>query len=247
MVSYIKRNGVGLFLSTTGIIFLILGVIFFIFFLGIDPGYGWIKNIDLTKNYIMIFVAIAVVFAGVALITIGHHLNDLKILAEKKQIRCEQILTGKAANVLNEEWYVLRDSKRQEFLHAYLFQKKSNRNNYKIIISHDPGIQYSIKNLIISSPAIPTPINAEEESICPGVVEKDINIDFVLHQKLEEHVGFDISINMLKSETSEGLTTYTDKKTIKLTLQNTGEDKVSDMLPPRQAISDSFPVLYGYK
>ena len=43
MTRYIRNNGMGMFLSTTGIVFLILGIVIFIFFLSIDPGYGWTK------------------------------------------------------------------------------------------------------------------------------------------------------------------------------------------------------------
>jgi len=221
MSRYIQYNGLGMFFSTTGIVFLILGIIIFIFFLSIDPGYGWTKSIDLTKNYIMIFTSIAVSLAGIVLIVTGQHMNELHLQSISDSKRCQQLMSGNAEKILLKNWYSLRDQDSKDSLDVYLFQKKSDRNNYKIIAAlNETGTAQTVNNLTISSVAIPQPITINmKNSICPGVIEENISIDFDKHQKLNEQVEFDLLITISGNSVDE-LSRTKQEKTIVFSLKN---------------------------
>lgn len=221
MGSYISKNGLGLFFNTTGIIFLILGVIIFIFFLSIDPGYGWTRNIDLTKNYIMIFTSLAVSIVGIVFIVTGQHINELHVQDQDKKSRCKELIAGNAENVMKKDWYSLRDRKEQGPLNVYLFQKKSNRNNYKIIATiNEPNLPLVTGDLTISSELIPQPITiAGKDSVCTGIFEKDINIDFNRHQQLREQVKFDLTMTIFEDKIT-GTESNSKEKTLRFTLQS---------------------------
>lgn len=195
---FISSYGLGVFLTTTGTVFLVLGIIIFIFFLSIDPGYGWIRSIEFTKNYIFIFSSMAVCMAGVVLIVIGSHVHELQERAFNQVMRCQDLLTGNVAKVLEEDWYSLRDQQRHAAVSVYLFQKKSNRNDYKIIaVMKNCNSGQSIKDLVISSESIPHPMTvSEKKSSCPGVVEKDISIKFGRNRGMEQQVQFDLLVRV---------------------------------------------------
>jgi len=210
-----------MFFSTTGIVLLVLGIIIFIFFLSIDPGYGWTKSIDLSKNYIMIFTSMAVVMAGVVFIISGQHMNDLHVQSIKAKMRCQELVSGNVAKVLKKDWYSLRDQKRKKPLQVYLLQKKSDRNDYKIIATfNDAESKQIVRNFTITSDSIPQSIAVDKnDSSCPGVFEKNISIDFDIHQKLNEQIQFDLLITVTEDDAHE-----TDRagneKTVQFTLKN---------------------------
>ncbi len=235
MGSYIKNNGIGLFLSTTGIVFLILGVIIFIYFLSIDPGYGWSKSIDLTKNYIMIFTSMAVGMTGIVFIVSGQHMNDLHIQKTNSQIRCKELLAGNVEEILKKDWFSLRDQKKAKPLSVYLFQKKSDRNNYKIIATKSDQSTIRFKtNLVISSNLISNPIVVEENnSVCQGVLEKDISIDFEKHQKLNEFVQFNITVT-IPEDTIVDSVSAGKVETLQFTLQNKASESKLQAEPETQ-------------
>lgn len=239
--SYVRNNGLGLFFSTTGIVFLVLGVFIFIFFLSIDPGYGWTKSIDLTKNYIMIFVSMAVSITGIVFIVTGQHINELQVQAENKQIRCQELIAGNAAEVLKKDWFSLRDQKKQDPLKVYLFQKKSDRNNYKIIATiNNQNFPKVIRNLTISSRALPQPITVEEnDTRCPGVFEKEISIDFDKHQKLKELVQFDLTVTISDSSVTESVSTK-QEKIVRFTLQSRVPDTEQQAEPKAQIGTQAY-------
>lgn len=194
MGRYIRNNGLGMFLSTTGMVFLVLGLVIFIFFLSIDPGYGWSKTIDLTKNYIMIFTSMAIGIAGVVLIVVGQQMNELHVQSLNNDKRCRQLISGNAAEILKKDWYRLRNQKSRAGISVYLFQKKSDRNSYKIIGTIDDAKSSpAIKDLTITSMFIEQPIVANKnDSTCPGVFEKNISINLDRNQELNEQVQFDL-------------------------------------------------------
>jgi hypothetical protein len=210
-----------MFFSTTGIVLLVLGIIIFIFFLSIDPGYGWTKSIDLTKNYIMIFTSMAVGMAGVVLIISGQHMNDLHVESIKANMRCQELVSGNVAKVLKKDWYSLRDQKSKKSLRVYLLQKKSDRNDYKIIATfNDAESKQVVQNFTITSYSIPQPITVDRDNLsCPGVFEKNISINFDIHQKLNEQIQFDLLITITEDTVPE-----TDRaggeKTVQFTLKN---------------------------
>ena len=202
---YIQNNSLGMFFNVTGIVFLILGIFIFIFFLSIDPGYGWTKSIDLTKNYIMIFTSLSVSIAGIVLIVTGQHINEIHVKSISDSKKCQQLLSGNAEKVLIKNWYRLRDQDNKDSLIVYLFQKKSDRNNYKIIATlNNTSTPQTVSNLTISSAAIPQPITINmKNSSCPGVVEKNISIDFDKHQKLNEQIQFDVLVTISGNSVDE--------------------------------------------
>ena len=218
---YILKNSLGMFFNVTGIVFLILGIFIFIFFLSIDPGYGWTKSIDLTKNYIMIFTSLSVSIAGIVLIVTGQHINEIHVKSINDSKRCEQLLNGNAEKILIKSWYTLQDQDNKGSLNVYLFQKKSNRNNYKIIATlNDSGTTQNIHDLTISSVALPLPIIINtKDSVCPGVIEKDISIDFDKHQKLSEQIQFSILMTISGNLADEQSRTMS-KQTISFNLKN---------------------------
>ena len=218
---YIRNNDLGLFFNVTGIIFLILGIFIFIFFLSIDPGYGWTKSIDLTKNYIMIFTSLSLSIVGIVLIVTGQHIHEIHVKSISDSKRCQQLLNGNAEKILIKNWYTLQDHNNKDSLNIYLFQKKSNRNNYKIIATlNDTGTIQNIHGLTISSVALPQPIIINtKDSACPGVIEKDISINFDNHQKLDEQVQFRILLTIYGNLTDEQSRTPS-KQTMSFSLRN---------------------------
>ncbi len=221
MSMYVGNNGLGRFISTTGVVFLAIGVVVFIFFLSIDPGYGWVKSIDLRKNYILIFTSLAICMVGAVLIVIGQHRHELHLetLAEVK--RCQGLQAGNVAEVLKKDWYSLRDRQIHGALTVYLFQKKSNRNNYKIVASvNSEKSTQELDSLTISSETIPQPLSLDwQECVCPGVFEKDVSIDFERNQQLNQQVQFDLLMTMSEDVCAEPAVAGSITN-IQLTLQN---------------------------
>lgn len=221
MALYIRNNGLGLFLRTTGIVLVVLGVIIFIFFLSIDPGYGWIRSIDFTRNYIMIFSSMAVCILGAVFIVTGQHLNELYRTALNMEKRCQQLIAGKATEVLQRDWYSLRDSHALENIHVYLFQKKSDRNDFRIIATVDQERTNNIiRDIVISSQAMPRQIAVDSrDSICPGVYEKDI---FIAYEELQNSGG-NVRFDLLLTLTGGPILKVSDAgraKTVRFTLQS---------------------------
>lgn len=217
---YIRNNGLGLFLRTTGIVLVVLGVIIFIFFLSIDPGYGWIRSIDFSRNYIMIFSSMAVCILGMVFIVSGQHLDDLYRRTLNMEKRCQQLIAGKATQILQRDWYSLRDSHSLENIHVYLFQKKSDRNDFRIIATVDQTRSNEvIRDIVISSQAIPRQIAVDyQDSICPGVFEKDIFIEYGELQKRNGEVRFDLLLTLTGGPILK-VSDAGEAKTVRFTLQ----------------------------
>ncbi len=221
MSMYVGNNGLGRFISTTGIVFLAIGIVVFIFFLSIDPGYGWVQSIDLRKNYILIFTSLAICMAGVVLIVIGQHRHELHLETMAEMERCQGLQAGNVAEVLKKDWYSLRDRQNHGALSVYLFQKKSNRNNYKIIASvNSQNSTQELDSLTVSSEVIPQPLTLDwQECACPGVFEKDVSVDFERNQQPDEQVQVDLLLTMRVGVGAEPAVAGS-KSNIQLTLQN---------------------------
>ena len=79
-------------MSLVGYIFLVASILSFLFFLSIDPGYGWAESGNLYKNYIVISILVVLFIISVVLIVIGHHVaesrnSNLCEHKEAKQLR----------------------------------------------------------------------------------------------------------------------------------------------------------------
>jgi len=232
MALYIKDNGFGKFLSTTGIILLAMGVIIFIYFLSIDPGYGWIRSIDLRRNYIMIFTSMAVCMFGVVLIVSGQQMDELRTQSIHEAKRCRELIAGNAEEVMRADWYSLKDRQHREPVSVFLFQKKSDRNHYRIIAMIDqPDASRTISSFTITSDSVPIPITVDrKDTRCPDVFEQDISIDFETHQRLNEQVRFDLRATLLGRDVAVPRGSGQDA-TVQFTLQN----KPGEAVPEPQA------------
>ena len=77
-VMFFLQHGLGKSLSLIGYIFLVASILSFLFFLSIDPGYGWTSSVNLYKNYIVIFIFIMLFIVSIVLIFAGHRLSELR-------------------------------------------------------------------------------------------------------------------------------------------------------------------------
>ena len=163
----------------------------------------------------------AVGMAGVVLIISGQHMNDLHVESIKAQMKCQELVSGNVAKVMKKDWYSLRDQKSKNLIRVYLLQKKSDRNDYKIIATFNNAQSIQVvRNFTITSDSIPQSIAADKnDSSYPGVFEKNINIDFDIHQKLNEQIQLDLLITITEDDAHE-----TDRaggeKTVQFTLKN---------------------------
>lgn len=93
---FFLQYGLGKSLSLVGYIFLVASILSFLFFLSIDPGYGWATSGNLYKNYIVISVFIVLFIISVVLIVVGHRVSELRNtticeLRGKEQLRATQV------------------------------------------------------------------------------------------------------------------------------------------------------------
>lgn len=220
---YLWHYGLGAFLSTAGIVFSLISILVFIFFLSIDPGYGWSKSKNLHKNYIMISGSISVCVIGVILFVIGQRLNAIETQANKTRQRCQDIRNGKTAEVLKEDWYKLRDEKIFEGVRVSLFQKKDDEAQYKIIaaVSAETNAM-SLRKILISSQAMATPIAlVDEDLLCPEVFEKNIVIPSHGGQERVEQIKFDVLVRYTSGGDS---TIESAEETYQCRLQNDNKE-----------------------
>lgn len=75
---FFLQHGLGKSLSLVGYIFLVASILSFLFFLSIDPGYGWATSVNLYKNYIVISVLVVLFIISIVLIVVGHQVSELQ-------------------------------------------------------------------------------------------------------------------------------------------------------------------------
>jgi len=73
---FFLRYGLGKSLSLVGYILLAASVLSFLFFLSIDPGYGWITSSNLYKNYIVISILVTLFLVSILLIIVGDRVSE---------------------------------------------------------------------------------------------------------------------------------------------------------------------------
>ncbi len=73
---FFLHYGLGKSLSLAGYILLAASILSFLFFLSIDPGYGWIKPSNLYKNYIVISILVTLFILSVILIVVGNRVSE---------------------------------------------------------------------------------------------------------------------------------------------------------------------------
>ncbi len=72
---YLFHHGLGRFLRLAGYVFLATSFLSFLFFLSIDPGYGWISSPDLQKNHMALSIFIILFILSIGLILLGRQMS----------------------------------------------------------------------------------------------------------------------------------------------------------------------------
>ena len=72
---FFLQYGLGKSLSLVGYIFLVASILSFLFFLSIDPGYGWTASGNIYKNHIVISIFVVLFIVSVVLIVVGHRVS----------------------------------------------------------------------------------------------------------------------------------------------------------------------------
>ncbi len=74
-VAFFLHNGLGKSLCLLGYILLAASILSFLFFLSIDPGYGWVKSVNLHKNHRFVFLFILLFITSIGIIVLGLQLS----------------------------------------------------------------------------------------------------------------------------------------------------------------------------
>ncbi len=74
-VVFFLHNGLGKSLCLIGYILLAASILSFLFFLSIDPGYGWVKSANLHKNHRFVFLFIILFIVSISIIILGLQLS----------------------------------------------------------------------------------------------------------------------------------------------------------------------------
>ncbi len=74
-VVFFLHNGLGKSLCLIGYILLAASILSFLFFLSIDPGYGWVKSANLHKNHRFVFLFIILFIISIGFIVLGLQLS----------------------------------------------------------------------------------------------------------------------------------------------------------------------------
>ncbi len=88
---FFLHNGLGKSLSLIGYIFLAASILAFLFFLSIDPGYGWVKSANLHKNHFVVSVFIVLFIVSVGFIVLGRQMTNHQDHALIKERGAERI------------------------------------------------------------------------------------------------------------------------------------------------------------
>jgi len=191
-----KSFGLGLFLNTLGGCIIVVGVLAFIFFLSIDPGYGWAKNVNFIANYIAISATVVVLLTGVALLFLGRKIHVDAIQNAKDIGRCQELKNKNVADVIGRDWYFLTDRKDNGNLILYLFQKKGEVKNFKVIAieSLKENVR-NIREILISSVFYQEPVVVKARGgACAGVFEGDVVTLSSEDAKNKSNTSFDVLV-----------------------------------------------------
>jgi len=198
-VLFLRHYGLGGSLNTLGIIFTIGSILIFVFFLSIDPGYGWARSINYSVSYTVIATSVVICIVGIMLMALGrgmHEGEERKLAASN---RCDALRAGEATKVMAEEWFYLASEKNMTDISLYLFRKRGDIAAFKIVVLFEPGeLGASVKELVISSPLLEQPIKVmAEECLCPGVYEKDLSVGYANKEQLS--IGAQFTVTMIGS------------------------------------------------
>jgi len=94
---FFLHNGLGKSLSLIGYIFLAASILAFLFFLSIDPGYGWVNSANLHKNHIVVSIFIVLFIVSIGLIVVGQRMTGHHTQAHLDNGRVERVGQSGAA------------------------------------------------------------------------------------------------------------------------------------------------------
>lgn len=176
LVFLYKGFGLGVFVKALGIVMFSAGVLAFLFFLSIDPGYGWSKTVNFNANYITISVSIAVSIVGLVLFLTGRTVHITTIQEQAEAARCRSMVEGNVGDVIDSEWYFLSDRKGDEKLSLYLFQKKGEIKNFKlIVINSSNDVEHKIRDIKVSSAMSEDSVILQaRDGACSGIFEGNV-------------------------------------------------------------------------
>ncbi len=191
-----RSFGLGLFLKSFGIFMLIAGILVFIFFLSIDPGYAWSKTVNFNANYIAISAAVFICIAGSLLFFLGREIHDTTIQKASEMTRCRDLLNGHVGETIGKEWYFLSDRKDEKDLSLYLFQKRGEAEKFKIIaIDSSPGNTERVREIRVNSVYGLSPVvMVAEDGVCSGIFEAEILTHRPENLKVDSKVSFDVLV-----------------------------------------------------
>jgi hypothetical protein len=205
LVYLFQSFGLGLFLKAIGIFMLLAGIFVFIFFLSIDPGYGWSKTVNFNAHYIAISAAVIICIAGVLLFYLGREIHVSAIQEESQKTRCQKMLDGQVEEVVGRKWYFLSDKQDDDDLSLYLFQRRGETEKYKIIAvdsARDNADQ--VQEMIVSSAVSKNPVVLKAKGdTCVGIFEENINTSKPDNLPVGSSVEFNVLVKFSKNETSQ--------------------------------------------
>lgn len=73
---FLLHHGPGKTLRLAGYIFLGASLLSFLFFLSIDPGYGWVKPANPQKNQVVLSAFLALFILSIGLIVLGQRMSE---------------------------------------------------------------------------------------------------------------------------------------------------------------------------
>lgn len=193
-VLFLRHYGIGGSLNTLGIIFTIGSVLIFVFFLSIDPGYGWVKSTNYTTSYIVISISVLICIVGVILMALGSGIHEgrLRVIAEEN--RCKSFQEGNVVRVMADDWFYLSDKKQLNDIDVYFFRKRGDVSLFRILAVVDQGKVNMVSELEVYSELLAKPVNiTSAECLCPGVFEREFCISNSKKEQLSGNAQFTVT------------------------------------------------------
>ncbi len=209
-----KSFGLGMFLKAFGIFMILAGIFVFIFFLSIDPGYGWSKKVNFNSNYLAISAAVIICIAGSLMFFLGKEIQVSTFLEESEKTRCQQMRDGLVGNALGKDWFFLSDKKIESSVTLYLFQKRGEAEKYKVIVVDSPeGNANEVSKVNVSSAYCKNiEVFQAKGDFCAGIFEGDI----VTRSPEGVAIGSKVIFNVKLTFNASGSSVVSGQKNIKL-------------------------------
>ena len=193
-VLFLRHYGIGGSLNTLGIIFTIGSVLIFVFFLSIDPGYGWVKSTNYTTVYIVMSISVLICIVGVILMALGSGIHEERVKEIAAENRCKAFQEGNAAMVMADDWFYLVDKKTFDDITAYFFRKRGDVALFKIVAVVNQGKVNVVNELEVFSDFLVQPVTiTSAECLCPGVFEREFSVSYAKKEQLGSGAQFTLT------------------------------------------------------